>query len=336
MRVLELQAPGELGVVERPTPEIGDEGVLIRVAYGGICGSDTAYWRTGRSGTAVQRHPFVLGHEVSGTVLRTGSAVQGLAAGDPVTVHPATTSGPLPDRLAGRSNLHPRLRYLGSAAQDPHTDGGFAEEIAVEAGQVRRLPDGLALRRAALAEPLGVGLHAVTRAGRVEGEQVLLSGCGPIGVLTIVALQSAGAAGITAIDPSPAARERAAAVGAQVLDVGAEITGEYPIAFEASGAAPSLASMLQHVAVGGTLVQVGNLPLGEISVPLGVLVSREIDYRGAYRFVDEITRAVEVLAATPEADAVITHEFALADAAEAFAVAADSAASGKVLLRFDG
>src|SRR5699024_7048133 len=122
-----------------------------------------------------------------------GAEVAGRAEGQPVTVHPARTTGELPERLAGRDNLHPQLTYLGSAARVPHTDGGFAEVITVGAEQVVPLPEGLDTRRAVLAEPLGVAIHAVRRAGDIAGAHVLVAGCGPVGLLVIVAARAAGA-----------------------------------------------------------------------------------------------------------------------------------------------
>lgn len=337
MRVLELHAAQELRLSTRPSPTLDPEQVLIRVAWAGICGSDTSYWRSGKSGSAVQQHPFVLGHELSGTVLAVGESVSSIPTGTAVTVHPASTTGPLPARLAGRTNLHPQLSYLGSAAVSPHRDGAFAEEIAVHQSQVRLIPSGLSKRRAALAEPLSVALHAVSRAGDVTGKNVLVSGCGPVGALTILALRAAGAASITAIDPAQSARERALRIGADhVLDVGQAVDEEFPVAFEASGAAASLTHLIRTVAVGGTIVQVGNLPLDPVSVPLGLLVSRELDVRGSFRFSDEMDRALAVLAETPAADELITHTFPLDRASDAFGMAVNGEASCKVLLEFDG
>ena len=337
MRVLELHAAGDLRLSRRTSPNVGPDEVLIRVAWAGICGSDTSYWRSGRSGSAVQDHPFVLGHELSGTVIGIGESVTSVALGAAVTVHPASTAGPLPSRLEGRDNLHPQLSYLGSAAMSPHRDGAFAEEIAVHASQVRVIPEGLSKRRAALAEPFAVALHGVSRAGDIAGQSVLVSGCGPVGALMIVALRAAGVAQITAIDPSPSARERALRVGADhVLDVGETDSGEYPVAFEASGAGASLAHLIRTVAIGGTIVQVGNLPLDPISMPLGLLVSRELDLRGSFRFSDEMDRALAVLAETPAADELITHAFPMDRASEAFDMATNGEASCKVLLEFDG
>ena len=336
MRSLEIHGVDDLRIVERAQPEPGPGEVQIAVEWGGICGSDLAYWRHGVSGTATMRHPFVLGHEVSGRVSALGPGVDGFAVGLPVTVHPARTSGPLPERLAGRDNLHPDLTYLGSAARDPHTDGGFAERITVRAEQVVPLPDGLDTRRAVLAEPLGVAIHAVHRAGDVTGAHVLVSGCGPVGLLTILAVRAASAARVSAVDISPLARERALALGADVaLDAAEQLGQDVTVAFEASGAPASLEAILRVVARAAVVVQVGNLPPAPVSVALGPIVSKEIDYRGTYRFVSEIEEAVELLARSELAEGVISHELDLADAGAAFTTAATDPHSSKVVLRLE-
>lgn len=334
MRALEIHGTGDLRLVDRPATAPAPDQVQIAVEWGGICGSDIAYWRSGVSGTAVMTHPFVLGHEISGRVLAVGDAVAGLAAGQPVTVHPARTTGPLPERLAGRENLHPQLTYLGSAAQDPHTDGGFAEVVTVDAEQVVPLPAGLDTRRAVLAEPLGVAMHAVRRAGEVRGAHVLVAGCGPVGLLVIVAARAAGAERITAVDLAGPARERALAVGAdEVLESAEGMDPAITIAFEASGAPASLDAILRSIGRASVVVQVGNLPPTPVSVTLGPIVSREIDYRGTYRFVSEIEDAVELLALDDRVEHVISHVHDLADAAAAFTTQVSDPTSSKVVLR---
>lgn len=334
MRSLEIHSVDDLRVIDRDPTAPGPGMVQIAVEWGGICGSDLAYWRSGVSGTAVMSHPFVLGHEISGRVSALGDGVTGIEVGRPVTVHPASTTGPLPARLAGRDNLHPALTYLGSAASDPHTDGAFAELITVRAEQVVPLPEGLDTRRAVLAEPLGVAMHAVRRAGEVAGAHVLVSGCGPVGLLVILAAREAGAARISAIDLSETARERALAIGAdEALGNTEELSDEVTIAFEASGAPASLDAILRTVARASVVVQVGNLPPTPVSVALGPIVSKEIDYRGTYRFVSEIEDAVALLARTENAEAVISHVFDLDDATEAFTTAATDRSSSKVVLR---
>ncbi|HWM01168.1 MAG TPA: alcohol dehydrogenase catalytic domain-containing protein, partial [Actinophytocola sp.] len=187
MRAVVVHGAGDLRVDERPDPIPGPGEVLIAMEWGGVCGSDLSYWRHGGSGTAVLRHPLVLGHEVAGRIAQIGTGVTGHEVGERVTVHPAELVGDgcLPDRIAGRTNLYPRIRYFGSAAFDPHTDGGFSELRVVRADQIRPLPDGVSTEHGALAEPLAVALHAVHRAGDVRGRDVVVNGAGPIGSLVV-------------------------------------------------------------------------------------------------------------------------------------------------------
>ena len=334
MRSLEINAPMDLRLVEKEVTFPGAGQVRIAVEYGGICGSDLGYWKKGISGTAVLKRPFVLGHEISGRIEELGEGVTGLSVGQGVTVHPARTRGELPEHLVGRENLHPHLTYFGSAAQDPHTDGAFSESITVDADQVVVLPEGLSTRRAVLAEPLAVAMHAVHRAGDVAGKHVLVSGCGPVGLLVVLAARAAGAARITAVDLAETARERALALGADVATDSTDGMDErITVAFEASGAPASLDGILRNISRASTVVQVGNLPPTPVSVALGPIVSKEIDYRGTYRFVTEIEDAVALLASSDVAEQVISDEFPLDDATAAFEAAAGRGSS-KVVLTF--
>jgi L-idonate 5-dehydrogenase len=332
MRSLEIHSPGDLRLVEREETSPGPGQVRLTVEYGGICGSDLGYWKKGLSGTAVMKRPFVLGHEISGRIAELGEGVTGLAVGQGVTVHPARTHSPLPENLVGRENLHPDLTYFGSAAQDPHTDGAFSQSLTVDADQIVPLPEGLSTRRAVLAEPLGVAMHAVARAGELEGKHVLISGCGPVGLLVVLAARAAGAAHITAVDLAEAARERALALGADAAsDTTDGMDPAISVAFEASGAPASLDGIFRNIARAAIVVQVGNLPPTPVSVTLGPVVSKELEYRGTYRFVTEIDQAVELLARSEVAEQVISDEFALEDATAAFEAAA-SRGSSKVVL----
>lgn len=338
MRAVVAYGPGDLRVEQRPDPEPGPGEALIRMAFGGICGSDLSYWRHGSTGAAVMTEPLVLGHEVSGRIAAFGPGPEpeGLAVGDPVTVHPATVVGdePLPERIAGRTNLHRVVRYFGSAAFTPHTPGGFADLRTVPVGQLRPVPEGVDLRRAAVAEPLGVALHAVNRAGDVAGRTVLVSGCGPIGVLVVAAARAAGAAAITVADVAPYPLGIARRMGADVaidLSAGDPLPEDVEVAFEASGAPAAVGPVLAATARGGVLVQVGNLPAGPHPTDLAALVSREIEYRGSYRFVDEISDALALLADGLDVEPMISHTYGLDRVAEAFEVAAGRDSS-KVLL----
>ncbi|MFE1468835.1 L-idonate 5-dehydrogenase [Nocardiopsis dassonvillei] len=344
MRAVTVHGAEDLRVDELPDPVPGEGEVVVAVEWGGICGSDLAYWRHGRSGTAVLRDPLVLGHEIAGRVARVGPGVTGVEEGLPVTVHPAELvgDGRMPERLAGRTNLYPRVRYFGSAAFSPHTDGGFCDLKKVAARQLRPLPEGVDTRSGALAEPLAVACHAVNRAsgavGGVEGRDVFVNGAGPIGSLVVAALRHAGAARITVADLGRAPLEVARAMGAddtRDLSRGDALPEDAELVFEASGAPAALGGVLRATARGGTLVQVGNLPGTQAPAALGELVTREITWIGSYRFVEEIDDALAAMAAGLDVTPLMTHSFPVREAHEAMRTAADPASgSSKVMLRF--
>jgi L-idonate 5-dehydrogenase len=334
MKAVVVHGPLDVRVDDLPTPQPGPGEVRVAVEWGGVCGSDVSYYAHGASGTATLKHPLVLGHEIAGRVEATGAGVTTGLAGAAVAVHPATPIGELPARLAGRTNLNSQVRYLGSAAFDPHTDGGFAQSVVVREDQLRPLPTGVSTRHGALAEPLAVAMHAVSRAGDVSGRDVLVNGAGPIGCLVVAALKLAGAATVTAADVADAPLAMARALGADHV-VNPRGGGELPaseLAFEASGVPGALGAVLRAVARGGTLVQVGNLPGVPSPAALGDLVTREITWIGSYRFADEITAAVRALGDGLDLEPLISAAYDLSDAPAALARAA-AGGGGKVMLR---
>ncbi|MFJ6087351.1 L-idonate 5-dehydrogenase [Streptomyces sp. NPDC092369] len=335
-----IHGQGDLRVEELPVPEPGPGQALVAVRYGGVCGSDLHYWRHGGVGDFRLKEPMLLGHEVVGTVLAYGSPEASRpAVGTAVAVHPATPCGVCPECVAGRRNVCRDTRYLGSAARYPHVQGGFAAQVVVPAEQLRPIPEGLELRRAALAEPLSVALHAVRRAGDVEGRHVLVTGAGPIGCLVVAAAKAAGAARVTATDILPAALEYARHAGADTLvraddpdDTG--WPAEVDVAVEASGVAAGLDTCLRLVRRGGVVVQLGMLPPGPSPFAGNLVVSREIELRGAFRFDGEFDEALRLLAAEPAFDALVSAVVPVREAESAFGLAADRARSCKVLLDF--
>ena len=176
-----------------PQPGPGD--VLVEVSHCGVCGTDLHMvvegW--GTPGT-------VGGHEWSGTVVDTGADVTGLAVGDLVVGGPPPGCGRCEPCLAGRSCLCLARSQPGSGTGP---DGAFAPFVRADHRAVVRIPDGLDLRTAALAEPLAVSLHAVTRADVRPGQRVLVTGAGPIGTLAVVGLRARGIDDIVVSEPSP-------------------------------------------------------------------------------------------------------------------------------------
>ncbi|MEA5453811.1 zinc-binding dehydrogenase [Sinomonas sp. JGH33] len=332
MKALVIHAAGDIRWEDRDIPVPGPGEVRLRVRYVGICGSDLHYYFHGANGQYVLQQPFTPGHELSAVVDLDPSGK--LAPGTQVTVHPARY-GPAMPGLEHHPHLRPGGDYLGSAATMPHRQGAAAEFLVVADHMVRVLPAALPLDRAALAEPLAVAIHAVTLAGGLEGKDVFVAGCGPIGLLVVAAAKRAGAASIAVSDLSVEPLDRAAALGARRLLISGRdaIDDEScDVVFECSGAAPSLTQAVRTVRRTGTIVQVGMLPNSEIRVNLAPLLAKEVTIRGAFRFAEELDDAIAYLAESPELDGVVSHVVAAADAAEAFSLARNSAASAKVLL----
>ncbi|WP_285138177.1 zinc-binding dehydrogenase [Microbacterium sp. lyk4-40-TSB-66] len=330
MKSLLIEKANTAVLREVPIPEPEEGQVRLRVEYVGICGSDLHYFFEGANGAFVVREPLVPGHELSGRVDLDPSGA--LAPGTPVTVHPARFGTPR-EGIEDAPHLWPGGSYLGSASTWPHTQGAASEYLVVESGMVRPLPTDLPVRRAVLAEPLAVALHALGKAGPVDGLDVLVTGSGPIGLMAVAAGTAAGAR-VTATDVLAGPLERARALGAEAtIDVSSETVeaGAYAVVLECSGVPVSISTALKAVRAGGTVVQVGMLPDDARPVNLAPFISKEVRYFGAFRFRDEIDAAVELLAANPRIENALTHEFALTDADEAFATARDSQRSGKVV-----
>ncbi|MFJ1975204.1 L-idonate 5-dehydrogenase [Streptomyces sp. NPDC087903] len=334
-----IHGQGDLRVDTLPASSPGRGQALVAVRYGGVCGSDLHYWRHGGVGDFRLREPMVLGHEVVGTVVALGDGASGPGPGTPVAVHPATPCGICPECADGRRNVCRDTRYLGSAARFPHVQGGFAARLVVPVEQLRPLPAGLEPRRAALAEPLSVALHAVRRAGDLTGRHVLVTGAGPIGCLVVAAAKAAGAARVTVTDLLPTALGYARAVGADTVvraddpdDAG--WPAEADVAVEASGVAAGLDTCLRLVRRGGVVVQLGMLPPGPSPFAGNLVVSREIELRGAFRFDAEFDDALGLLATGPAFDSLISAVVPVTEAESAFALAADRGRSCKVLLDF--
>ncbi|MFF1386092.1 L-idonate 5-dehydrogenase [Arthrobacter sp. NPDC058288] len=332
-------AAGDLRIDDVPVPAPAAGEAVVEVAFGGICGSDLHYWLHGAAGESILKAPLVLGHEISGTVVRAAADGTGPAAGTAVAVHPATPGPGAARYPADRPNLSPGCTYLGSAARYPHTDGAFSRYVNLPVRMLRALPEGLSLRTAALIEPASVAWHAVSRAGDVAGKTALVIGSGPIGALAVAVLKRAGAARIVAVDMHPKPLEIAAAVGAdEVLAAGdaeAIAAVEADVVIESSGNHHGLASAIQGATRGGTVVMVGLLPTGPQPVLISLAITRELELKGSFRFNDEIDDVIAALAdGTLQIDPVITHEYPVEAALEAFGVARNSAESGKVLLSF--
>ena len=333
-------AARDLRVEPVPVRAAQPDEVVVRIAYGGVCGSDLHYWLCGAAGESILRAPMVLGHEVAGTVVGAAGDGSGFPVGTRVTVHPASPGDDGVTRYpADRPNLSPLCRYLGSAAHFPHNDGAFVQYATLPSRMLRALPDNVDLRTAALIEPASVAWHAVGLGGVVAGKRVLVIGAGPIGALIIAVLRRTGAAEIVAVDlhdfPLANARQLGATRTLYAADAEAVAAVQADVTLESSGSPAGLKSAIRGTARGGRVVMVGILPTGDQPVPISLAISRELELVGAFRFNDEIDEVIAALAdGSLAVDPVITHEFGVEDTLEAFATARDASVSSKVLLRF--
>ena len=332
MKALAIHGKEDIRWEDREVPTPGDGEVRLRVNFVGICGSDLHYYFHGANGEYTIREPLTPGHELSGVVDLDPSGR--LAPGTPVTVHPARYGPSIPG-LEHRPHLRPGGDYFGSAAANPHRQGGASEYLLVEEQMIRVLPASLPLERAALAEPLAVAIHAVSLAGDITGKRVLVIGAGPIGLLVVAAAVHAGAGVVGASDVRTEPLDRAQALGATEVSLVGRDTIEnesYDIVFECSGVGVALTSAVRAARRAGTIVQVGMLPNADIGVNLAPLLAKELTIRGAFRFSTEIDDAVAMLAESDALDPVISHVIPASDAVRAFELARDSSASAKVLL----
>lgn len=332
MKAIVIRNMLDMAETKRPLPVPSPGQVRVRMAYSGICGSDLHYYFHGANGPYAVREPLIPGHELSGTVDLDPSG--DLAPGTPVAIHPATPGAPDP-ALADSPHLWPGGRYMGSASTWPHTQGGMSEYTGVRKDMLRVLPRDLPLRRAALAEPLAVALHALNVGEGVFGKRVLVSGAGAIGLLTAAAALIGGAREVIATDmvPEPLRRARELGVhGTVQIGVTEPPRSTFDVVFECTGNPSGLDTAVRAARPAGIVVLVGMLPDEDRPMNLSSVVPRELQLRGAFRFNDEFDEAIALLTHHPFLDQIVTHVLPAHRVVDAFELAHDARASGKVLL----
>jgi L-idonate 5-dehydrogenase len=342
MKTIVIHAARDLRIEDRDAEQPGPGEVAVKLAMGGICGSDLHYYNHGGFGAVRLKEPMILGHEVAGNVSALGSGVSGLAIGDLVSVSPSRPCGHCQYCQRGMQNHCMNMRFYGSAMPFPHIQGAFREILVARAEQCVRA-DGLTPGEAAMAEPLSVCLHATRRAGEVFGKRVLVTGSGPIGTLCVLAARAAGAAEITVTDLSDSALAFARKVGAdRVLNTASDSQalapyqtgkGYFDVLYECSGAAPALAGAVPAMQPRSVIIQLGLG--GDMTLPVQAMTAREIELRGSFRFHEEFATAVALMrAGRIDVKPLISHTVEMADSKAAFELAGDRSRAMKVHLAF--
>lgn len=342
MKALVIHAAKDLRLEDREPGSPDANEVQITTAAGGVCGSDLHYYNHGGFGPITLKEPMILGHEVSGHVSEVGSAVTDLAVGDLVAVSPSRPCGDCKFCNQGVFNQCLNMRFYGSAMPMPHIQGAFRQSLTAKVAQCVSA-EGLTPGEAAMAEPFSVALHATRLAGSLLGKRVLITGCGPIGVLSIVAARRAGAIEIVAVDIADNALSFADNVGADktintaqspdALDTYAVDKGYFDVMFECSGAQAALVSGIAALKPCGTIMQLGLG--GEMSLPMMQITSKELKLCGSFRFHEEFSLAVELMQkGLVDLKPMISHVIDLDDAEQAFKIANDREQAMKVQITF--
>jgi L-idonate 5-dehydrogenase len=343
MKAVVIHKEKDLRIEEREAGTPGSGQVLVAIRRGGICGSDLHYYRHGGFGVVRLKEPMVLGHEVAGEIMAVGAGVTNVAPGDRVAVSPSRPCGHCVYCQKGQQNHCLDMLFYGSAMRMPHVQGAFRQQLVAEASQCHKVADGISLEEAAFAEPFAVTLHALVRAGALAGRRMLVTGCGPIGALAIVAARAHGAQEIVATDVTPFTLGLAAKVGAdRTVNVGesgdmlAEFKankGYFDVMIEASGNESALRAGLDCLRPRGVLVQLGLG--GDIHLPQNVVVAKEIEIRGSFRFHEEFALAVDLInRRRVDLKPLLTDVLPVDDAVKAFELAQDRGRAMKVQLAF--
>ncbi|RQH15916.1 L-idonate 5-dehydrogenase [Bradyrhizobium sp. RP6] len=343
MRAVVIHAPKDLRIESYPDPAPGPGEIRVKIANGGICGSDLHYYHHGGFGVVRIQQPMALGHEIAGVVASVGDGVTSVKPGSRVAVNPSKPCGQCLHCQEGMRNQCLDMRFLGSAMRFPHVQGGFREFITVDATQAVPIAEKLSLAEAAVAEPLAVCLHAGKQAGPLLGKRVLITGCGPIGALMILVARFGGAAEIVVTDvadaPLAVAKKLGAthainvATNASAFDPWRAGKGVFDTLFEASGNQAALRAALDVLRPGATLVQLGLG--GEMTLPINSIVAKELQLRGTFRFDPEFELAVRLMGeGLIDVRPLITATMPFENAVTAFELASDRSQSMKVQLTF--
>ncbi|MDO5134467.1 MAG: NAD(P)-dependent alcohol dehydrogenase [Eubacteriales bacterium] len=303
MKVAVMTGVQKVELTERNIPVPGDEEVLVRIEYVGICGSDLHYYEAGGIGSNIVEPPFVLGHEAGGTVVEVGKNVTHLKVGDQVALEPGKTCGKCEFCKTGRYNLCPDVVFFAT----PPIDGVFQEYVAHDAALCFKVPQNMDTMEAALIEPLAVGFHAARQGGAQAGMTAVVTGAGCIGLVSMMALKAMGVTKIIAVDIMEKRLSKALELAAtevvngkekNVVDEILRLTdGAGPdLVIETAGAEITTRQAIQFAKRGGTIVLVGYSPSGEVTLPISLALDKELTFKTVFRYRHIYPMAIDAVA----------------------------------------
>ena len=344
MRALVLERQHELKLRDIDLPsEVGPGDVRIRIHTVGVCGSDVHYYTHGRIGSFVVEAPMVLGHEASGTVVEIGAGVTGLKPGDRVCMEPGIPDLSSRASKLGLYNVDPSVVFWAT----PPVHGVLTPEVVHPAAFTYKLPDAVSFAEAAMVEPFAVGLQAAVKAKIQPGDTAVVTGAGPIGIMTALAALAGGCSRVVVSDLMA---EKLAIAGrypgvstvniretrldAAVKDAtdgwGADVV------FEASGAPKAYPGIQDLIRPGGCLVLIG-MPVEPVPLDVSAIAAKEIRIETVFRYANVFDRALAMIASGKvDLKPLITETFPFEESVKAFERAAEGRpADVKLQIRMD-
>jgi threonine 3-dehydrogenase len=338
MKALVKAEPREgLWMQRVPVPDIGPDDVLIRINKTGICGTDIHIWNWDEWAAKTVPVPMITGHEFAGNIVELGRNVEGLEIGQRCSGEGHLIGSTSRQSRAGKFHLDPATRGIG--VNEP---GAFAEYLRLPAFNVVPLPDEISDDIGAILDPLGNAVHTALSFDLV-GEDVLITGAGPIGIMAAAVARHVGARHVVITDVNPDRLDLAARV-ADVTPVNvatqdlAEVTAGlkmregFDVGLEMSGNQQALDQMVEALVMGGRIALLG-IPPGKSPVDWSRIVFKAITIKGVYgrEIFETWYKMIAMLQNGLDVSAVITHRFGVDDFAQGFA-AMKSGQSGKVVL----
>ena len=338
MRALEKSAPGPgLEMIEAPVPEIGPDDVLIRIKKTGICGTDIHIWNWDDWAAATVPVPLITGHEFAGEIVELGRRVEGLSIGQRCSGEGHLIGTQSRQSRAGKFHLDPGTRGIGVNEQ-----GAFAEYLRLPAFNVVPLPDDIDDEIGAILDPLGNAVHTALSFD-ILGEDVLITGAGPIGIMAAAVVRHAGARHVVITDVNPDRLALASRVAdVRTVDVTREALPDviaelgmregFDVGLEMSGNQAALDQMVESLVMGGRIALLG-IPPGKSPVDWSRIVFKSITIKGIYgrEIFETWYKMIAMLQNGLDVRKVITHRFPAQDYRAGFE-AMLSGRSGKVVL----
>ncbi|WP_415297315.1 NAD(P)-dependent alcohol dehydrogenase [Clostridium perfringens] len=325
MKVAVMNGIGKMDLIERDIPIVKENEVLVKLDYVGICGSDLHYYENGHIGDYIVEPPFVLGHEPGGVVVEVGNKVKHLNIGDRVALEPGKTCGHCEFCKTGRYNLCPDVIFFAT----PPVDGVFQEYVAHEADLCFKLPENVSTLEGALIEPLAVGFHAAIQGGARIGQTAVVMGAGCIGLVSMMALRAMGVSNVYVVDIMEKRLEKALELGAtgiinakekNAIEEVMKITNNNgcDLVIETAGTEITTVQAIHMAKKGSNIVLVGYSKSGEMTLPMSLVLDKELTFKTVFRYRHIYNMAIEAVASGKvNLKGIITNEFDLDDVQKA-------------------